>query len=254
MPGEALLTSNHAPEELYNNFEDFLARHKNMRRINQQGHCAMLFMLVRLVLDNNKKGRRVFDWAVKRICIDMLRNIDPVSNLKRFPGIEVKEISPAGLEWLERAEERLSGKPVEALQIVEGVFLLEKLAAWAEERFANEFRGEGYTFLEFRKRPQNNEDTSAKIDWLDALYADAQQAARQEGMDFVCRRDCAIALAITALAGGQVPVDQEIDEAMGDMFPSYKSLEKHAPTAALVSKKIAVEWLLGKAPEREVAF
>lgn len=240
----SLLTSNFAPEALYAGFEQFLENHQAMVRYRGLDY-TWVYMLVRLARDDAEKGRRVFNWAVKRVCVDMLANGE-----RKF-GPALQEISPKGLFWANRAEQLFGVDPARSLSLVEGIYLLEKLSVWAEVALQSaKFRG---TLVEFRKRPESNEEASGKIAWLDQFYQSARGRAAESAEEFVRRRDAAIALYITHLAGGSKPTDAEIDEAMTHRLPTHQSLAKRATEhssplvhGSMVSQDVIIDWTLGE--------
>lgn len=244
------INSTYAPEALYDRFEDFVGKHVAMVRGHGMDY-VLIYMLVRLIRDDIEKGRRVFSWAVKRVCLNMLADSD------RFRPV-VKEISPQGRKWAQRAEDRLGVDPLLSLSMIETIFLIERLGLWAELALKEKFPG--YSLVEFRARGESNEEVVGKIEWLDYFYQTARQRAFEDAMQFVRRRDTAIALAITALASGKSPVDEEIDSAMHPRFPTHQSQKRVASMhdTPLVGGKLAahnkvVEWVLGPY-QRELEF
>jgi hypothetical protein len=239
-----------APEVVYANFEEFLERHHGMVRLSGYDY-AWTYMLVRLARDDMEKARRVFSWAVKRVCLNMLA--DPK---KRF-GPLAQEISTHGLHWAQRAEDTLGTNPAKSLSLVEGVFLLERLAVWAELNLHNRF-GSDMSLVEFRQRPESNDEAAGKIAWIDEFYQQARSRAIKDTEEFVRRRDCAIGLSITSLAGKTLPSDSEIDLVLSQSFPTHQSLARQQREmtfvrGSLVNSKFVVEWVLG--PEQaDAAF
>ena len=251
MAESTLLASGHAPEALYENFQDFVARHQAMTTGYNTDYVSP-YLLVRLARGNLEQARRVFDWAVKRVCVDMLAS-------KQFPQL-AEGISPQGLKWAEQAERVFGRDPLRSISLVEGVFVLERLAVWAEINFKNELRGHGYSSLtEFRKRPESgdNQETAAKTDWLDLIYQTARARAIDETVRYVKRRSVAIGICMTAMAGGFSATDQEIDEAMHRDFPTHQSLAKRQTLllgcGRLTSATRIVAWVLGP-HNAEIAF
>lgn len=249
MSDNSLLRSNFSPDTYYQNFEQFLEGHHAM--VQRYGMSYVwVYSLIRLARNDIHKGRRVFDWAVKRVCLNMLADDErfrPVCN----------EISPHGLKWATHAVETFGRNPLRSLSLIEGIYLLERMYIWAEIEFSH--RMSGQTFMEFRKREPSNEEVSGKIAWIDLFYQKARAKAIDDSERFVKRRDCAIALAITALADGHPPSDQEIDDAMNRDFPTHQSLAKlikdprDYPEGSLVNKNEVVEWVLGPF-NRDIGF
>lgn len=249
MSAGQLLTSNFAPEAFYANFEEFLEGHFAMVRQRQMAY-VWSYMLIRLARTDLEKARRVFDWAVQRVCVSMLAD-------KRF-ALQAQEISPQGLKWAAKASATFGINPRKSLGLVEGIFLLERLGVWSESYLKSKFPKR--TILEFRQRPESNEEIYGKIGWLNQFYQSARAKAVEDAEQFVMRRDTAIALAITALAGGHEPSDAEIDDAMNVMFPSHQSLAKYATKhssppigGSFVNGDFVVEWVLGRQQE-EMTF
>ena len=238
------LDSNFAPETLYANFEQFLEGNQGM--VRQYGmDYAWVHMLVRLARDDLEKARQVFNWSVRRVCVNMLAD-------ERFRPM-VQTMSPQGLMWARRAEETFGRNPLRSIGMVEGIYLLERLGVWAEMELQSKFH-DGQTLAEFRKRPESNAEISGKIAWLDLFYQQARARAIEDSERFTKRRDCAIALSITALAGGRSPVDEEIDEALTQIFPTHQSLARHAQRpGSLVDQDFVVRWTLGR-HQKEIAF
>lgn len=236
-----LLTSNFSPDCLYENFEAFLENHHAMVRFRGRDY-VLVYMLVRLAHDNLDKAQRVFDWAVKGVCIKMLSD-------KRF-GRPAEALSEKGQYWAQYAVSILGQDPGKSISIVEGIFLLEKLALWADTEVRQEFHGQ--TLASFRERPESNDETVGRIGWLDQFYQQARGRAAEATKEFVLRRDTAIALGITALAGGWMPHDQEIDDALDQRLPTSKSLDKltdlsTAPhvRGSMVHPERVIQWVLG---------
>jgi hypothetical protein len=249
MTRENLISSNFSPEALYADFEEFLAGHFAMVRHYGLDY-TWVHMLVRLSRDDLEKARKVFSWSVKRVCMNMLAD-------DTFRP-SCSEISPAGLEWANKAEATFGGNPVKSLAVIEGIFLLERLSLWANIECERRFGG--LSLSKFRKRTSSNEAALGKSAWIDQFYQQARGRAIDETERFVRRRDCAIALAITALAGNTPASDEEIDEALSQDWPTHQStkrrVEAHSASAvsgSLVRQGFVVEWVLG-AYQKEIAF
>ncbi len=248
---EPLLESNFAPEVYYQNFEKFLEGHFGMMRRYGMSYTPV-YMLIRLARNDLEKARSVLDWAVKRVCCNMLN--DP----ERFRPVAT-EISTDGLKWATHAVDTFGRNPLRSIGLIEGVYLLERMRIWAEEKFQDQFGGKR-SLLEFRKRPLSNEEADGKMGWIDLFYQQARSRALEDSEHFVRRRDCAIMLAITALADGVNVSDAEIDDAMSYDFPTHQSLAKLIQDSArgnepgsLVNQNFVVEWVLGP-HQREVTF
>lgn len=173
-------------------------------------------------------------------------------------GRPAEALSAKGQYWAEYAVSILGDNPEKSISIVEGIFLLEKLAVWADTEVRQKFHGQ--SLAEFRKRPESNDETVGRIGWLDQIYQQARGRAAEATEEFVLRRDTAIALGITALAGGWAPHDQEIDDALEQRLPTRKSLNKLADlyTAPLVRGSMVhpekvIQWVLGPY-EEEIPF
>jgi len=236
---------------LYDNFDDFIKHYEKMnywRRFDS----LPIQCLVRLARDDFQKARRVYDWAVR---VPMLRQL---GGWYREHDDTVVTLSEEGLEQIETAASRFGQNPALALTMIEGIFVLERTAGWAEKELQR-LQGD-LTLDKFRARPENDDERMGRTPWLDEFYESVYQKISYDLRDYIQARNAAIMYAITGLASNTAPHESEIYRALKGKLHSRRSAKDQRLTIHEPRKDITIsdhnytiEWVIGR-NQKEIPF
>lgn len=250
MTQEVALRPGFKATSLYDNFDDFIAHYEKMnywRRFDS----LPIQMLVRLARNDFPKARRVYDWAVR---VPLLRQMG--GWYREHDNTKIT-LSENGMLQAEAAANRFGQNPAFALTMLEGIFVLEMTAAWAEEELRN--HQPNVTLDELRARPINSEEERGRIPWLHQLYDRAYEDVSSSLRDYVEVRNAAIMMSITGLADGCPPSEDEIRRVMRGILHSRKSAKDqrklHEPRKdwTISDSHYTVEWVLGR-NQKDIVF
>lgn len=240
-----------AATTLYNDFDDFIRHYEGMnywRRFDS----LPIQCLVRLARDDVQKARRVYDWAVR---VPMLRQL---GGWYRERDDTVITLSPEGLEQVESAASRFGQNPAFALTVIEGIFVIERAAGWAEKELQR--LRPGLSLDEFRARRESDAEIRGRAPWVEELYKNVYEKVSYDLRDYIEARNAAIMYAITGLASGTAPHESEIYRAMRGKLHSRKSAKDQRVTIHEPRKDISIsdhnhtiEWVVGR-NQREIPF
>ena len=253
MTEESKLQPGFAATTLYDNFDDFIKHYEQMnywRRFDS----LPIQCLVRLARDDFQKARRVYNWAVR---VPMLRQL---GGWYREHDDTIITLSEKGLEQVEIAASRFGQNPAFALTMIEGIFVLEKTAAWAEQEL--EKLQSKMSLDELRARPENEEEEMGRLPWLHQLYDDVYEKVSYNLREYIEARNVAIMYAITGLASDAPPTEDEIRLALRGRLHSRKSAKDrrsnvtvHEPQKdlSISDPNYTIEWVLGR-NQRAILF
>lgn len=236
---------------LYDNFDDFIKHYEEMnywRRFDS----LPIQCLVRLSRDDFRKARQVYDWAVR---VPVLRQL---GGWYREHDDTVVTLSQGGLEQVEAAASRFGQNPAFALTMVEGIFVLERAAGWAEKELKR--LQPDLDLDEFRTRQKNDVEIMGRVPWVEELYKNVYEKVSYDLRDYIEARNAAIMYAITGLASGTAPHESEIYRAMRGKLHSRKSAKDQRVTLHEPRKDISIsdhnhtiEWVIGR-NQKEIPF
>lgn len=236
---------------LYDNFDDFIKHYEGMnywRRFDS----LPIQCLVRLARDDFRKARQVYDWAVR---VPMLRQL---GGWYREHDDTVVTLSQRGLEQVEAAASRFGQNPAFALTMVEGIFVLERTARWAEKELQR--LQSNLTLDELRDRIKNDVGGMERLPWLDEFYESVYEKVSYDLRDYIEARNVAIMYSITGLASNTAPHESEIRQALSGKLHSRKSAKSQRITIHEPRKDITIsdhnhtiEWVIGR-NQKEISF
>jgi len=236
---------------LYDNFDDFIKHYERMnywRRFDS----LPIQCLVRLARDDFRKARQVYDWAVR---VPMLRQL---GGWYREHDDTVVTLSQEGLKQVESAASRFGQNPAFALTMVEGIFVLERTAGWAEKELHR--LQTHLTLDEFRTRIENDSEGIERTPWVDEFYESVYEKVSYDLRDYIHARNVAIMYSITGLASNTAPHESEIRQALSGELHSRKSAKSQRVTIHEPGKDISIsdhnhtiEWVIGR-NQKEIPF
>ena len=177
-----LLVSQFEAKTIYQNFEEFVAKHEAMCRTRRLDAIPVMQLLF-LARNDIKTAKRVFKWAIKIPFLEMLEHF----------GSPVVVFSDQGREQAQAAEDRFGQNPLYAIVMLESILMLEKLTPWAEDALRSET---SMSLDELRQRSEEQGEELARQGWLDHLYQGAQQYAMHVVEKYARLRDGSIAIAV----------------------------------------------------------
>ena len=250
MPEETKLRP-HSATTLYDNFEHFVAHYEHMnywRRFDS----LPIQCLVRLARDDFPKAQRVYDWAVR---VPMLRGL---GGWYREHDDTIIELSEPAKAQVELAASRFGQNPAFALTMIEGIFVLERTAAWAELELKHQQVDRSLD--EFRARPDSADEEMGRIPWIETFYETVYERVSYDLRNYIEARNVAIMYGITGLASGTAPHEDEIRRALSGRLHSRQSAKDqrvtiHEPrkSTTISDPEYTVEWVIGR-NQRDIPF